>query len=436
MDFSGDVFRALTEHAVPLHTSDPEAELSDLTTVIGSFTDAAIVGLGEATHGTREFFHLKHRIIRYLVAEEGLRLVALESNFSETLAINDYITDGKGDPLDALEGIYFWTWDTEEVLGLIAWLRDFNKNRPSTDQVKFYGIDMQFTAGPAQALDDYLAEVDPDFRAQYADTLEMLADMGLTDEEHQDERLSNADRFVTDLAHRFVERKSDYVSATSTEEHELAVQHHRTLEQALEAKYASRNDDEESRVEIRDRAMAENASWVFDYEPHDAMAIWAHNAHVRRGALETDDDDEDRRIGAEEENSDGIRVMGDYLAEEFGDDYFALGFNFAEGSFRAIASEDDDYEVGEFQLGDSRDGSITKVLAGVDEPLYFLDIEDCLQDEMLRPIFMEKGEIRTAGAFYYGQDADEHYETVVVGDVYDGLIFVDDANSAVPIERE
>lgn len=65
----------------------------------------------------------------------GLRLFALEANFAEKLAINDYVTAGAGDPLDALAGIHFWTWDTEEVLALIEWLRNFNEGRPPGDQV-------------------------------------------------------------------------------------------------------------------------------------------------------------------------------------------------------------------------------------------------------------------------------------------------------------
>lgn len=209
MESRASIPQSLTEHAIPLQTSDPNAEISDLTTVVGSFADATIIGLGEATHGTREFFRFKHRLLQYLIVEEGLRLIALESNFSETLAINDYITNGDGNPLDALEGVYFWTWNTEEVLELIKWLRNFNKDRPSRDQVKFYGVDMQFTPGPARALNDYLAKADSSFRAENAGTLEMLADMGLNDEERRDERLVKADRFAVELGDRFAEREAE-----------------------------------------------------------------------------------------------------------------------------------------------------------------------------------------------------------------------------------
>lgn len=152
MNSADGISQALQQCTNPLKTTDPTADFDDLAPLVETLDGATVVGLGEATHGTREFFRMKDRIVRYLVTEAGLRLFALESNFAETLAINDYVTTGTGDPLDALAGSYFWTWDTEEVLALIEWLRDFNEGRPADDQVKFYGIDMQYSAGPALPL--------------------------------------------------------------------------------------------------------------------------------------------------------------------------------------------------------------------------------------------------------------------------------------------
>lgn len=293
MDSPTGIVQSLAEHVTPLGAPNPEAEPSDLAPV----TDAAVVGLGEATHGTQEFFRFKHRLIRYLIVEEGLRLVALESNFSETPVINEYVTEGVGDPLDALDGIYFWTWNTEEVLALIEWLREFNSDRPRDDQVNFYGIDMQFTPGPARALIDYLGTVDSEFRAANVDTLKMLADRRVNDDQHRDERLADAERFTSALGARLDEREAEYTAATSRKAYELAVQHHRTLNQAVESKRASHDDGQTARLRIRDEAMAENASWILDHEPHDTVAIWAHNGHVRRGTADADDGTEHRLMG-------------------------------------------------------------------------------------------------------------------------------------------
>jgi erythromycin esterase len=100
----------LTERTATLATTDPAVDLTDLAPVSDALANARVVGLGEATHGTREFFQLKHRLVRYLVMEHGYRLFGLEANFSETLALDRYVVHGEGSPRDALRGIYFWTW--------------------------------------------------------------------------------------------------------------------------------------------------------------------------------------------------------------------------------------------------------------------------------------------------------------------------------------
>lgn len=259
MNSSDAILKALQEYARPLQTTDPTPDFHDLKPLAETLEDATVIGLGEATHGTREFFRMKDRIIRYLVTEAGLRLFALEANFSETLAINNYVTTGAGDPLDALAGIYFWTWDTEEVLALIEWLRGFNEDRPSGDQVRFYGIDMQYTAGPARAIRDYLADEDPELRARYVETLDRLADMGpAADADLEAEPLEDAREFVDILRTRLDEGKA-MSSDDSTDARDVLIdQHCRTLEQALRSLCALRDDNLETKIQFRDRSMAEN----------------------------------------------------------------------------------------------------------------------------------------------------------------------------------
>lgn len=146
------VVAALAEQVVDLDTVAPGADATDLAPLREVFAGRRVVGLGEATHGTREFFQLKHRLLRFFVEELGVPLFGLEANFSETLAVDRYVRRGEGDPEAALEGIYFWTWNTEEVLALIGWMRAFNADRPPEDRVRFYGFDAQFTRGAADAV--------------------------------------------------------------------------------------------------------------------------------------------------------------------------------------------------------------------------------------------------------------------------------------------
>jgi erythromycin esterase len=130
-------FRA---QAIPIQT--PEAghgfdDLQPLKKVVGN---ARIVALGEATHGTREFFQLKHRLLEFLATEMGFTIFSIEANMPEAYRLNDYVLTGTGDPKQLLRGMYFWTWDTEEVLDMILWMRRFNES--GKGRVEFTGFDM------------------------------------------------------------------------------------------------------------------------------------------------------------------------------------------------------------------------------------------------------------------------------------------------------
>ena len=103
-------------HAIRLTTAEAGhgfADLQPLERVVG---DARIVSLGEATHGSREFFQLKHRMLEFLATQMGFSIFSIEANMPEAYRLNDYVLNGTGDPAQLLRGMYFWTWDTEEVL--------------------------------------------------------------------------------------------------------------------------------------------------------------------------------------------------------------------------------------------------------------------------------------------------------------------------------
>ncbi len=150
-------------HAIPLSTVEARhgfADLQPLKKVIG---DARIVELGEATHGTREFFQLKHRMLEFLATEMGFTIFSIEANMPEAYKLNDYVVDGKGDPAALLKGMYFWTWDTEEVLDMIRWMREFNQS--GKGHVEFTGFDMQNISVAGPIVREFVSKYDPEFEA-------------------------------------------------------------------------------------------------------------------------------------------------------------------------------------------------------------------------------------------------------------------------------
>ncbi len=113
-------------HALTVKTVQAGSGFDDLQKLAPSIGTARIVSLGEATHGTREIFQMKHRLVEFLASEQGFTIFAIEANMPEAYRVNDYVLHGTGDPKALLKGMYFWTWNTEEVLAMIEWMRQFN----------------------------------------------------------------------------------------------------------------------------------------------------------------------------------------------------------------------------------------------------------------------------------------------------------------------
>jgi erythromycin esterase-like protein len=163
----------LRARAIPFDTDDPDHDDSDLVPILHVIGNARVLGLGEGTHGTREFSRMKHRLVRALVEELGFRLFAMESDFSGTERLNHYVLTGEGDPRDILRGMRLWTWNTEEVLALVRWIRAYNAS--GRDPVQFLGFDMQQPIAAIDSLSGFIRRADPDFGGALAESLRIVA---------------------------------------------------------------------------------------------------------------------------------------------------------------------------------------------------------------------------------------------------------------------
>jgi erythromycin esterase-like protein len=149
----------LKREAHPFDSCEPGQRDADLAFLRGIVGDARIVALGEGTHGTHEFFQMKRRVVEYLATHMGFTLFAIEANMPEAYRVNDYVLTGRGDPKALLRGMYFWTWDTREVLDLIEWMRAFNQS--GRGRIQFLGFDMQTPDTAAAIVERFVARAEP-----------------------------------------------------------------------------------------------------------------------------------------------------------------------------------------------------------------------------------------------------------------------------------
>ena len=151
------------------HLSLPNEGIAFLRDIVG---DARIVSLGENTHGARDFFEMKARILRFLVEEMGFNTFAIEATWPESRRLDRYVRTGEGDPAKLLAGLYFWTWNTESVLEMIEWMRAHNE---AGGDIGFHGFDMQYPGMALHNVREYIREVDPGRTEVVAGQLHCLA---------------------------------------------------------------------------------------------------------------------------------------------------------------------------------------------------------------------------------------------------------------------
>ncbi|MEZ0327868.1 MAG: erythromycin esterase family protein [Fimbriimonas sp.] len=152
----GQGLRDIEKAVVPLKTVSPMASMAEFEPIGQAVKHAEVVGLGEATHGSREIFQMKDRLFRYLATKCGFRLLAVESHLAQSIAMDRFVTEGIGTARTALTTQGFWTLQSVEIEDMLNWMRRENLRRKPSEKLRIVGIDMQ---GKDNAWDFLAAEL-------------------------------------------------------------------------------------------------------------------------------------------------------------------------------------------------------------------------------------------------------------------------------------
>ena len=234
----------MSQNAIPLASLNAGSGFHDLRPLKSVLRDVRIVALGEATHGTREFFQFKHLMLEFLAKELGFTVFGIEASYAECLNINDYVLHAKGDRSRALTSQGFWTWDTEEVLRMIDWIREYNMGVTEPRRIKFYGFDFQQHSHAADVVLKFLKKVAPTLLRQPRQGLHSIGEV--LEQASRRSKPSELRSTVHELI-RFMQKDRLRLSSLSSEEEfEKALIHARMLAQfvEMEAAKAARKGDE------------------------------------------------------------------------------------------------------------------------------------------------------------------------------------------------
>ena len=355
-------------NAIPISTVTAESGLDDLEPVAALVGDAKILALGEATHGTSEFFKMKHRMLEYLVKKQGFTVFAIEGSWASAFEINQYVMGGTGtaraergtesSTARAVLQKYarlMWPWRVEEVLDLIEWMRVYNASEDTLTKVQFTGFDMQEPVAAVDWLTDYLGRAGSDQVTRVDDLLTCIR-FSLTN-------ILAVARYTNSGAPGALEcgeniavvkkilqnRRKTLESKLGSLEFLKALQMQRMLEQGS-AYYSARFIDQDlfGAVVMRDEFMAQNVAWLSKNSGANAkLVLWAHNGHVTFNPA----------------MSLGWKPMGARLKDRFGLGYKVFGFSFYTGDFYAqlLDSSDPTRTLAAAVLGLAANPSINRV---------------------------------------------------------------------------
>lgn len=405
--------RWLGAHAKPLATTSPEAGLDDLAALRDIVGNARVVLLGQATHGTREFFQLGHRMIQYLVTELGFSAVMIEAFWSRGLPVNDFLVSGSGSVDTALARLGMWIWDTEEVHDLLTWLREYNHDLPEARRVRFYGIDMQDGWSSMRAVITYLRNVDPEYAVRVAAALTPLDSIEATYEavraygKRPGAALRETAATISGILARLADRREAYVLRSLYGQWLEVRQHARILAQAHESWSLP---DWPNVGDLRDKFMAQNVTSLLEQAgPEARVIVWAHNAHVARGLWS------------------GQRTLGWYLAQRLRSRMVVFGFAFNAGSLQAWDRQGS--AVVEHTVGPAPTGSVSAALASVGIPRFLVDLRRAAASGPIGAWLSSPHPERTIGS---GINSGDTPAQITPRDVYDAMVFVDRTTRARP----
>lgn len=409
-----------------------EGRQTDYDPLMNLIGDARVVLLGEASHGTQEFYRERAHITKRLICEKGFTAVAVEADWPDAYRVNRYVQGRSGDTegrqaLGDFQRFPIWMWRNREVVNFIEWLRDSNDPRPAgTAKVGFYGLDLYSLHASIGAVLQYLEHVDPEAshraRASYGcfdhfgeDTQSYgyAAGFGMT-KSCEDAVVSE----LRDLQRRAEEylRRDGFVAE---DEFFFAEQNARLVKNA-ERYYRSMFQGRVSSWNLRDQHMAETLNALMAHlSKHHTQAkivVWEHNSHLG-----------DAR--ATQMGDDGELNVGQLVRERYGREAVLIGFTTYRGTVTAASEWDGPTErkVVRPALRESYEALFHRVML----PRFLLTWDDSSVAEELRNRRLE----RAIGVIYLPQtERLSHYFSAHLPGQFDAVLHFDETQAVEPLD--
>jgi len=420
---SENVLSAINRVAVPL-TFSPK----DYDPLLEWIGNRGLVLIGEASHGTHDFYRERAVMTRRLIEEKGFNSVAIEGDWPDAYRVHRFIrgTGQDATARDALgDFVRFpaWMWRNLDVLAFLDWLYQFNQTVAPQQRVGFYGLDLYSLHASIRAVLDYMEKVDPEgarrARYRYAcfdhfgediQAYGYAASFGLTKdcEDQVVAQLVEIRRRSAELASRDGRvEPDDYLSA----------EQNARLVQNAERYYRTMFGGRVESWNVRDEHMSETIAWLRQNRPGTKMVVWAHNSHLG-----------DAR--ATEMSSHGEHNVGQLMRGRFGNDVFLIGFTTHSGEVTAASEWDGPAE--RKIVRPALEASYEALFHQTEIPAFLLLLRNSGVIQVLDKPRLE----RAIGVIYRPEtERVSHYFRSRMPGQFDAVIHIDRTTALIPFER-
>ncbi|MGY1805237.1 erythromycin esterase family protein [Blastococcus sp. SYSU D00922] len=416
----------MTDHGDVRALARPLRGDADLDPLLERVGDARIVAVGEASHGTHEYYAWRAALTRRLIEERGFRFVAVEGDWPDCYRVNRSVRLRPGadeDPRDALDAFArwpTWMWANEEVVDFCRWLREFNAARPDDERVGFYGIDVYSLWDSMHGLVGWLREHEPDHVETARRALACFEPFGEDGAEYAFASRfapTSCEQAAVDLLRSLCEQRGKDEAATDPEARFSAEQNAAVVVDA-ERYYRAMVQGSAKSWNVRDVHMADTLDRLLAHAGRKAV-VWEHNTHIG-DARATDMADA------------GMTNVGQLLRERHGaDDVVLVGLGGHRGG--VIAGESWGARMQRMPVPPARPGSVEALL------------HDALGEDSLVVVpgtdragwLRRRLDHRAIGVVYRPErERWGNYVPTVLGERYDAFLHLEETTPLRPLHLE
>ncbi len=401
-------------------------ESADLGPLLERIGDARIVLIGEATHGTSEFYRMRERISRALIERKGFSFVAIEGDWPDAARIDHYVRHFEFTPSDwqAFARFPVWMWRNREVRDFVDWLRAHNGGIKAGDRIAFHGLDLYSLYTSIRSVLDYLERVDPKAaqvaRERYGCLTPWQSDPAVYGQATLTGQYQTCEREVTAMLADLMQKRRAYAEHDG-ERFLDAVQNARLVANA-EQYYRTMYYGSRSSWNLRDSHMFETLKNLLNFHGGRSKAIvWAHNSHVGDSAA--------TEMSARHEFN-----IGHLCRRDFGDASYAIGFGTDSGTVAAASNWDEPMQIK--SVRPALEGSYERLCHESGSPRFLLPLRGVWPTTAASGLLQPRLE-RAIGVIYRPEtELQSHYFEAVLPRQFDEYIWFDATRAISPLRTE